>query len=663
MEAILQQNIPDTTRLRLLRELSAPYASADPKKRFYYANAFRELAERLHNMPALAEADINTGIAQAISGKLDSSLYYFTQAYNVSQKNKYVLGMGKSLADIGLAHDRLDDKRGAVNYYLQAIEIFKKIGFTKGIDQCNMNIGSLYYDLAQYEIAESYAKQCLKSYTAGKDQRGLGNALYSMGNCAQALGRDKEALGYFNQSLAIRQKIGDVNGIALSQRGLGMVYLHFKQYDKALSNLDTALRYTQKLQDRYEEAAIRNTMANVYLAMKNYNKAVDCAQQELTAGRSVRSKDAITKALGNLVAIYKSKNEVDKAFKYQSLFVLTEDSLLVDKSLKDITLAEFGRIRNENETLSNDNKVITSKNTDYLARINHYSNVIVITSITLVFVILLTLLLYRRNLEKQESNKMLLQQQVKIALINKELTAQVELTREQNAELGRLNDIKNKFFSIVSHDLRGPLTTLHSLFGVYREGHVGEDELRTLLPQLEETILTTSAFLDNLLEWAKSQLEGIVIKAVDFNINECITDNIHLLETKIAQKNLKVSLTADNDVTVHADRNMINLVIRNLLSNSVKFCRPGDEIIFRTLISDGKAKVSIHDTGPGISEADREKLFSLEHIISTGAQGEKGNHLGLILCRDMVAQNQGNIWLEPNSGDGTTFWIELLLSS
>ncbi|MES2276149.1 MAG: ATP-binding protein, partial [Bacteroidota bacterium] len=100
----------------------------------------------------------------------------------------------------------------------------------------------------------------------------------------------------------------------------------------------------------------------------------------------------------------------------------------------------------------------------------------------------------------------------------------------------------------------------------------------------------------------------------------------------------------------------------NLLSNSVKFCNPGDEITINAQIKDNMALISVHDNGPGISDADRQKLFSLEHVVSTGTQGEKGNHLGLILCRDMVLQNNGNIWLDTQQGNGTTFWIELPLA-
>ncbi len=180
-----------------------------------------------------------------------------------------------------------------------------------------------------------------------------------------------------------------------------------------------------------------------------------------------------------------------------------------------------------------------------------------------------------------------------------------------------------------------------------------------MLGRLEDTILSTGTFLDNLLEWSKSQLDGIVIKPVNFNINQSILENIRLFETQASLKNLKVVNNAGEQTLVYADRDMINLVVRNLLSNSIKFCNPGDSIIFSTELKDGQVIICISDTGPGIGETDRDKLFSLEHTITTGTHAKRGTGWVLILCRDMVIQNKGDIWFETKLGEGTTFCISL----
>ncbi len=650
----------DTDRLHILQKLTV---SPNPVQKFYYSDQVKTLAEKLHNDKAAADAIIGMGTATAIRGKYDSALYYFDLGYQRSQKASYELGMAKSLSNTGFVYDHKDDKKEAITYYLRSYTILKRINNRRFLNQAIINIGSLYFDLKQFKIAETYFAECLKNATEDKDEAGIGYALYTLGNCYQAMEQNDKALDYLNRSLAIRLKLGDVNGTALVRRALGITYRQKKQPEIALGYLKPALDSMATLKDKYEESAILTTMAGVYNDMHNYDEAIKVGLRSLDVSYSIKSKLGAIDALDKLVPAYKGKNQYDKAFKYQTLYIATQDSLLEEKALKDVTLTEFSRIRSENVSLSKDNQIIASTNTSYRTRIDQYSNVIIAILILLGTVTILSFILYRRNIEKHTTNKLLRQQTEEIAAINKELSSQMELTAAQNAELEKLNEVKNKFFSIISHDLRGPLSTLQSLFAVYREGDIGQEEMGAILAQLEDTIMSTGAFLDNLLEWSKNQLEGIVVNPVNFNITECISKNVHLFETKISQKKLTVINLAIRPVKVYADGNMVDLVIRNLLSNSIKFCNTGDRITLSTEMIGKTVIIGIKDTGPGIKQADQANLFKLEHTVSTGTHGEKGNHLGLILCKDMVTQNNGKIWFESHEGKGTTFWIELPLGA
>jgi signal transduction histidine kinase/uncharacterized protein HemY len=655
----LRQAKTDTGKLHILQQLNDAYTSVDAAKKFSYANQCRILAQKLHNDKAVADAYISMGISHGIRGKLDSALNYFSIAYNLSQKINYAAGMGKSLSDIGFAYDRLDNKKEAIKYYMQSLQILKTINNKRLINQCITNIGSLYFDLKQYKIAETYFAQCLATATESKDEAGIGYASYTMGNCYQAMNEDEKALDYLNRSLAIRLKLGDVNGTGLVKRALGIVYQHKKQYKKAVTVLEDGLKDLRSLKDKYEESSILAIIADVYNDMHNYDAAIAAGQQSLGIAYQIKSKVVAIDALNKLAISNKGKNNISEAFKYQSIYIRTQDSLLDEKALKDVTLTEFSRLRSENATLSKNNQSIASTNTNYRTRINQYGNTIIAILVLLATVTILLVVLFRRNVEKHVTNKLLVQQKEEIALINEELSTQMALTASQNKELEKLNEVKNKFFSIISHDLRGPLSTLQSLFVAYRDGDIGKDELSILLPQLEDTILSTSAFLDNLLEWSKNQLDGMTVDPVNFNVSDKIAENIRLFATKIDQKKLNIINLAIRPIWVYADANMIDLVLRNLLSNSIKFCKTGDRITLTTEIIGKTVIIGIKDTGPGISDADREKLFKLEHTVSAGSHGEKGNHLGLILCKDMISQNNGKIWFESSEGTGTTFWIEL----
>ncbi|MES2266675.1 MAG: tetratricopeptide repeat-containing sensor histidine kinase [Bacteroidota bacterium] len=666
LQARLKKPMPDTARLSLLVKLTSAYSSVDPQKKFYYANVFKALAQKLNNQELVADSYVQMGISYGIRSKIDSALYYFNLGYKHARKHGVKITAGRALANMGFAYSRLDDKREAINYYFQALAIYKELHYEFGATQCYTNIGSIYYDMDRNDIARTYFKQALAGYTKSKNDMGIAAALFSVGNCYLADHKNEQAVEYFNRSLGIRQKLGDLNGIGLARLGLGRAYTQQKKYSDALVSLDSALKNMRVLGDKYVEANVLNSITDAYNGSKQYDKAIDNAKQALAISHEIKAKSLGTESMDKLVTAYKNKGDLKNALKYQTQYVLTKDSLQEEKTLKDVTLIEMNRVRSENAGLEKSYQDIAAQNTDYLVRLNKYTAVIIATSVVLVSAMLFLWILYRRNKNKQATNQLLVKQKGEIAAINNELAmlneeikAQMELSTAQNTELERLNNIKNKFFSIISHDLRSPLSTLQNLLGIYREGDIGEKELGQLLVRLEDTILTTGAFLDNLLEWSKNQLDGMTVNPVKFDVSDSINQNIHLFESNIALKQIKVRNLAPAGVMAYADKDMINLVLRNLLSNSIKFCNTCCEITFNATVQNNRTIVTISDNGPGISAQDGEKLFNLDHTLSTGTQGEKGNHLGLILCKDMVTQNKGKIGFESKPGQGATFWFEL----
>ncbi|MFD0766988.1 tetratricopeptide repeat protein [Mucilaginibacter lutimaris] len=666
LQARLKQTMPDTARLSLLVKLASAYSSVDPQKKFYYANVYKTLAQKLNNQELVADAYVQMGISYGIRSKIDSALYYFNLGYDHAQKYECKLTAARAMANIGFAYNRLGDPREAINNYFKALAIYKEKKYPLGANQCYTNIGSIYYDMDRTDIARTYFNQALSGYIISKNEMGIASAVYSVGNCYLAEHKNEEAIVHFNRSLAIRQKLGDLNGIGLARMGLGRAFTQQMKYTDALTNLDSALANMRVLGDKYIEANVLNSIADAYNGSKQYDKAIDNALQALVLARTIKAKGVANEAMEKLVISYKNKGDLKNALEYQTQYVLTKDSLQEEKTLKDITLIEMSRVRSENAGLEKSNQDISAQNSDYLVRLNKYTAVIIATSVILLSAILFLWILYRRNKSKQATNRLLVKQKEEIAainqelaMLNKEINAQMELSTAQNIELERLNNVKNKFFSIISHDLRSPLSTLQNLLGIYREGDIGEKELGELLVRLEDTILTTGEFLDNLLEWSKNQLDGMQVNPVKFDISNSINQNINLFKSNIALKQLMVSNLAPADVMAYADRDMINLIIRNLLSNSIKFCNVGDKITFNAAVKGNRTIVTITDNGPGISAEEGEKLFNLGHILSTGTQGEKGNHLGLILCKDMVNQNKGEIGFESKVGEGTTFWFEL----
>lgn len=660
----LKQNNTDSAQISIMRKLSAAYSAVDPVKKFYYANQFRIIAEKNGIDSIVAGAYLDMGISYGIRGKMDSALHFFNLGLAKSKEINYPNGIARSYANIGFAYDRTDRKKDAVKSYEESLKIFRKTNHKSGISQNIVNLGAIYFDLGEYKTADIYFKEYLELAQAMPNNAiALGNANFSLGNSNRKLGNPELAMEYYRKSLAIREKIGDLSGIALSHWGIGQSYLNKDDYPKALKHLDIALKTNQSVKNPFQDAVILLSIVHTYIALEDFEKAEEKSKLALEKAKESNSKALVGDVVKAQVEIAAAQRKFDEALKLQSHYIAIKDSVAKSNSKKDVFVNDIRRINSDNKNLVKDNQYFIAKNADYAI-------VIAIITLLLIIVVLLLLLYYKRNAEKKANNLLLQKQKQEIAEVNEELSAlneeltmQMNIISVQNTELEKLNNVKNKFFSIVSHDLRGPINNLKMLFELYHKGALEEKELKDLLIKLEDNIYTTASFLDNLLEWAKSQLEGITVKPIEVFLREVVAENIKLVDSQIKFKDLNVVNKIDANVVAFVDPNVLHIVVRNLLSNAIKFCAKGDEIIFDAKIIDNKVLFSIGDNGPGISDEHQKGLFNLAYNNSKGTANEKGYQLGLILCKDMVNQSDGSIDVASKLGEGTIFNITLPIAA
>jgi signal transduction histidine kinase len=229
----------------------------------------------------------------------------------------------------------------------------------------------------------------------------------------------------------------------------------------------------------------------------------------------------------------------------------------------------------------------------------------------------------------------------------------------QAAELQELNQLKTRMLSIIAHDLRSPLATLSGILEVSEEGMLSEEEFRGMIPLVSRSLTDTTALLDNLLNWSKSQLEGEVLRPERFDVKTLVKENLQLFAKRASEKGLQISDRVPDGSWVWADPNMISLVIRNLVSNATKFCRAGDLITVELETEPGLVHVVVGDTGAGMSPELMGKLFGWEVVSRPGTQQEPGTGLGLRLCKDFVEKNGGRISAESTLGRGSRFRFSL----
>jgi signal transduction histidine kinase len=238
---------------------------------------------------------------------------------------------------------------------------------------------------------------------------------------------------------------------------------------------------------------------------------------------------------------------------------------------------------------------------------------------------------------------------------------EIQLQRITN-ELKSLNNAKDKFFSIISHDLKNPFHSINSA-------------LKLLLDEIDsfttaerniflKSMLTTSeraySLLENLLLWSRQQMGNMEFEPEIFELSEVAIESVKFLEHSATLKNITVTSSIKNNIFVKADKNMIETVLRNLLANAIKFTGNNGTINVEAFELDGCVRINVVDNGNGIQSEDIGKLFRIDQSFSTkGTKGESGTGLGLIICKDFIEKNEGKIWVESEFGKGSKFSFEL----
>lgn len=252
-----------------------------------------------------------------------------------------------------------------------------------------------------------------------------------------------------------------------------------------------------------------------------------------------------------------------------------------------------------------------------------------------------------------------------ISAKNLELENQKNEIEKKKNELEISNATKNKFFRIIAHDLRNPISTVVNTTGLIVSNIQEFDKERTkyFVEELNKLSLTTYNLLENLLDWSTSQMGEIKYNPKILELSSIIAENIELVKSKIESKNIDLHVDVGEDIRILADSNMIYTIIRNLISNAVKFTHDNGKIAIEAELKDDFCYLSVSDNGLGISDENLKNLFKIEKDVRTlGTRNERGSGLGLILCKEFVELNGGKIFVESELGKGSKFTISIRLA-
>lgn len=299
---------------------------------------------------------------------------------------------------------------------------------------------------------------------------------------------------------------------------------------------------------------------------------------------------------------------------------------------------------------------------DSLEKANYY--LYLFNHLLAIFLIFCGLLLIknentRYQNQTRDKNWQLRRSNLKILRQKADISGKAGLLETQTSQLTELNSLKNKLFSVIAHDLKAPLYALRNLFRNVQLYDLPGDEIKILIPEVVNELTYTTGLMENLLQWAKSQMQAESVRPQLLDIAGIAREVLQLLRLQAEAKQIYICSTIEHPIFVYADKDMINLVLRNLLSNAIKFTPIDGSICVEARELRSYIEISVQDTGTGISQEGLQRLMGENYYSTRGTGGEAGTGLGLMLCKEFLSRNGGHMNIQSEPGKGSTFSFTL----
>lgn len=566
----------------------------------------------------------------------DQAKDYLDKAYNYSIDLNDTISQIKALNYLGLNEFAIGNYEFASDYYFRSLQLAEHISDSLLIAKVNHNLGMVYDELEEFDEAIDFYGKSLQYDEKQGDTLGVMRSYINLSISFQNKTDFAEAQKYCDKAyeLAIEKK--DSVLLVAIINNLGTIAYDRKEFDKSLEYYTKALLLYTALNDKDGIATTYNNLGLIYLDTKNYPKSKEYFFKALKLAEDLNLYDFSGDIYGNLKFYFEETGDYKKALFYYDKFNEVYDSLIGEKKNKQIRQlqAKFETEKKQNQILQLQRKT----NIQQIEIKNSKAVQIYLILITTIALILLFLMIHLFRNEKK-------------------LIAELQVKTDK---LKDLNASKDKFFSIIAHDLRNPFHALFSYTKLLKNGldEFSKEEISQILNDLHDATDQGYNLLQNLLFWTRSQSNRIHIFRSQFEMKEVIAEVLNLVRPNASKKEQKIIFDIQNDCKVYADKDMISTILRNLIFNAVKFSGVGQTIRIELLCVLSEVYVKVIDEGVGMDEEQKRKLFIIdEHLSTTGTSGEIGSGLGLILCNEFASKNGGRIDIESEIGKGSVFTL------
>jgi len=580
----------------------------------------------------------------------DLAIEKLNKAIEINELLKDTSALGGNLTNLGVSYSRKGSYDKSLETYFKAVEYLESQNNSRAASNAYTNIGKNYKQLKEYDRALEYYDRSLKIKLKKDDEEGAGRVYNNMGTTCYELGEYDRALAYYFKSLELHKKTKYKNSQGISMVNIGEAYMKKQSFSKALDFSYRSLDIFNEVGNKSAMSSSLQIIAETYMEMKKYPEQASLSQLPNKSTFEIenmllRAKDLaeasnrfteLRNVYTTLVEFYRN-TEVKRALVYQDKLMAIRDSIYQSDKLTAVaemqTRFDLSNKEKENLFLKETNDLVKSRNKLFL----------------IIAVSLFGFLIAGSIFYKQLNN------------VKEKLEVQNTTIEDQNNQLTSLNQTKDRFFGIIAHDLKSPLIAMQGLgkrinFLLQKND---QEQLLALGEQVDNTSTKLNNLLDNLLNWASIQTGDIPYHPQLLNLLDTGEDVVSIFENNAVAKGVKLEMDIADDLQIFADEQAVNTILRNLISNALKFTPNEGTVSLQAVQKKGKILIIIKDTGEGIDPDRLENLFTLDKQSTLGTAGEKGTGLGLVLCKELIEMNNGALNVYSTRGVGSSFQFSL----
>jgi signal transduction histidine kinase len=653
LDSIAAESNP-TKKANFYRLLANEYRSVSPKRADSVARIGLDLARTEDHQLLQARLLFQLGNIYRQQSLFASALQFYQDALvlhlQISEEHpKNRIRVAYTHNQMGLVYKARGEYDRAIESYQKALAIkeeFRREHGAKYIPttvNTYTNIGAIYNLLEEWQFALNYHLMGEELLKKNPEKYALSRATIFANLSHTYLNMDELVLAeeYLEKQYALIEELQDEVIEAEYHANFADIQHRKGLFEKSVSHYQKAIQNYRKLEDTYQVTWNQYKLGIVYECSRQPQKAINIYEVALQQARDINAGQLISEGLLRISQWHENRGELEKALKIykehieQKALIFNEKTVNAlkemevifapDKSADKLKLMELNSLLQEKQI--EQNRLITS-----------------IVVIGLILAMVLSVILFKNVRNKRKANQLL-------GIRNEELSVALE-------ELSIANSTKNKMFSIVSHDLRGQLGGMISFTQLLKEqiDTFSQEEIKVFADEFHSSSTSLFRLMENLVQWAKAQMEEVEYTAEVFSLNQVVKENLELQIGRAQDKGISLETKLEGVIQVESDINMMNFVLRNLISNAVKFTHAGGKITVGARMEGEKVRISVKDTGVGIPEHIRKGLFNIKsHATTRGTKNEKGTGLGLLLCDEFARKMGSPLDLESEIGKGTTF--------